>query len=68
MQGDVLLEQAMHQLAGALRDHHRVRVCRGLQSRRQIRRLADDRLLLCGPCADEIAHDRHTGGDADANS
>ena len=48
-------------------DHHRTRLGERLQARSQVRRLANDRLLLRRAFADQIAHDHYTGGDANAN-
>jgi len=39
-----------------------------LQSRREVWRFADNRLLLRRPCADQIADDHQSRGDPDARS
>jgi hypothetical protein len=49
------------------RDHHGAGVGQGLQSRRQVRRLPDHRLLLRGAFADQFADHDEAGGDPDAN-
>ena len=46
-------------------DDDLVRLRQGLQTRRQVRRLADDRGLRCGSFADLVADDHRSGGDAD---
>ena len=48
-------------------DDDRVRLGQRLQARRQVRRLADDRLLLGGARADEVADHDEPSGDADAH-
>jgi hypothetical protein len=48
-------------------DHHGARLGQGLQPRRQVRRLADHRLLLRGALADQIADHHETGRYAGAN-
>ncbi len=52
---------------GTFGDQHGPGLGERLQALRQIRRLADDRLLLRGAFAGQIAHDHHAGRDADAN-
>ena len=46
-------------------DDDLVRLRQCLQTRRQVRRLADDRGLRCGSFADLVADDHRPGGDAD---
>ena len=46
-------------------DDDRVRLGQGLQPGGEVRRLADDRLLLRRTLADQIADDHQPGGDAD---
>ena len=46
-------------------DDDLVRLRQRLQTRRQVRRLADDRGLRCGSFADLVADDHRSGGDAD---
>ena len=46
-------------------DDDLVRLRQCLQTRRQVRRLADDRGLRCGSFADLVADDHRSGGDAD---
>ena len=59
------LEQLAQEPACAIRDHHGAGRGRLLQPRRQVRRLANDRLLAGRTLADEVAHDHQAGGDAD---
>ena len=59
------LEQLAQEPARAIRDHHGAGRGRLLQPRRQVRRLAHDRLLAGRTFADEVAHDHQAGGDAD---
>ena len=59
------LEQPADQPAGRLADHDAARRGERLQPGRQVRRLADHRLLLCRALADQLADDDHAGGDAD---
>ncbi len=59
------LERSTHQLPRGLGDHHLARLGHTLQSGRQIGRLADHRLLLCRPLADQLADHHEPGGDAD---
>ena len=61
------LEPIANQPARGRGDHHRGGLGQRLQSRGQVRRLADHRLLLCGTFADEIADHDQPGGDADAD-
>ena len=51
--------------AGGRADDDLVRLRQGLQTRRQVRRLADDRGFRCGSFADLVADDHRSGGDAD---
>ena len=48
-------------------DQHRTGLRERLQARSQVRRLANDRLLLSGAFAGQIADDHHAGSDANAN-
>ena len=50
----------------SLGDEDRVRLGQILQPGGEVRRLTDDRLLLCRAFADQIADDHQPGGDADA--
>ena len=59
------LEQPANQLPGAGGDHHRARLGQGLQPRREVRRVADHRLLARRAFADQLADDHRAGGDAD---
>ena len=61
----LVLEQPAGQPPRARRDHHRPRLGQCLQPRREVRRLADHRLLLRRTLADQIADDHQPGGDAD---
>src|SRR5437868_3428630 len=49
-----------------VRDEYRVRLRQRLKTRREVRCLADRRILLCNALADEIAYDNDAGGNADA--
>ena len=55
------------ELARALTDQHRTGLGHRLQTRGKVRCLTNDRLLLRGAFADQIAHDDGAGGDANAN-
>ena len=55
---------AEHRARGGA-DDDLVRLRQRLQTRRQVRGLADDRGLRCGALADLIADDDRSGGDAD---
>ena len=59
------LEQIAHELPGALRNDHAVRLCNALQARRKVRRLANDGLLLRSARSDQVADDHQTRCDAD---
>ena len=48
-------------------DHHEAGLGQSLQSRGQVRRLADHPALLRLALADQVAYDHQAGGDADAN-
>ena len=61
-----VLEEIADQPARAGGDDDRVRLGQGLQPGGEVRRLADDRLLLRRAFADQIADDHQPGGDADA--
>jgi hypothetical protein len=60
-----IVEQPDGQPTGARRDHHCSRFGQRLQPRRQVRRLADHRLLSRRACAEQIADDDQSGGDPD---
>jgi hypothetical protein len=59
------LEQPAHQPSGRLADHNAARRGECLQSRGEARRLADHRLLLSRPLADQLADHDQAGGDPD---
>src|SRR5215472_16363129 len=59
-----VLEEIAHQPAGTRGDNDRVRFGQGLQPSGEIWRFTDDRLLLGRSCADQIADDHQSGGDA----
>ena len=59
------LEQAADQPAGRLADHDAAWRGQRLETRRQIRRLADHSLLLGRALADQLADHDQPGGDAD---
>ena len=59
------LEQAPQQPARGRGHHDRPGLGQGLQPRREVRRLADDLLLLRRTLADQFAHDHEAGGDPD---
>ena len=61
----VELEQAADQPPGRLGDHDAARLGQRLQPGREVRRLADHRLLLRRTLADQIADHDEPGGDAD---
>ena len=58
------LEQVAHELPSALRNHHPVRLRNALQSRRKVRCLANDGLLLRSARADQIADNHEPCSDA----
>ena len=60
------LEQAADQPARRLADHHTARRGKSLESGREVRRLADHRLLLGRALADQLADHDQAGRDADA--
>ena len=60
------LEQIAEQFSCALSDDDGVRLGNALQTRRKVRRLADDCLLLSRTRSDQVADDDEPGGDADA--
>jgi hypothetical protein len=62
----LVLEKAADKPPSVFRDHYFVGTSEGLQPGREVGRLADDRLLLGRPRANEIADDHEPGGDADA--
>ena len=59
------LKQVAHELPGALRNDHAVRLRNALQARRKVRRLTYDGLLLRSPGADQVAYDHEARCDAD---
>ena len=59
------LEQAADQPARRLADHHAARLGQRLQPRREVRRLADHRLLARRAFADQLADHDQAGRDAD---
>ena len=61
----LVVEQPAGQPPRARPDHHGPRCRQRLQPRRQVRRLADHRLLLRGTLADQVADHDQTGGDPD---
>ena len=60
------LEQIAEELPGAFGDDHRVRLGDPLQTRRKVRRLADDAALLRLSRSDQVADDDQSGGNANA--
>ena len=60
-----VVEQIADQPPRARGDHDSVRLGQRLQPGGEVRRLADDRLLLRRALADQIADDHEPGGDAD---
>jgi hypothetical protein len=62
----VQVEHVAHKLTRRLTDQDGVRCGERLQARRQVRRLADDRVLLRGSGPDDLADNDQAGGDADA--
>ena len=60
-----VFEQPAGQPPRARRDHHRAGLGQRLQPRREIRRLADHRLLLRRALANQIADDHQPGADPD---
>ena len=61
-----VLEEIADQPARARGDDDRARLGQGLQPGGEVRRFADDRLLLRRAFADQIADDHQPGGDPDA--
>jgi hypothetical protein len=61
-------KQIAEQPSRALADDHHVRLSDALQARRKVRRLADDRLLLCSTRADQITDHDQPDRDADPGS
>ncbi len=59
------LEEIAEKPSRVIGDDDHVRLGQGLQARRKIRRLADDRLLLCSTRADQITDHDQPGRDAD---
>ena len=62
----VVFEEVADQPPSAGRDHHRVRLRQSLQAGGEVRRLADDRLLLCRARTDQIADHHQPSGDPDS--
>jgi hypothetical protein len=60
-------EEIAEQSARAVGDHGHVRLGQRLQARRQVRRVADNRLLLGGTRPDQIAHHDKPGRNADTH-
>ena len=60
------LEQIAEELAGSFGDDHHVRLGDPLQTRREVRRLADDAALLRLSRSDQVADDDQSGGDTNA--
>ena len=58
------LKQVAHKPSCALRNDHAVRLCNALQACRQVRRLADNGLLLRSARADQVPHDYEARCDA----
>ena len=58
-------EETADQAPGVFGDHDLAGAGEGLQARREVRRLADDRLLPRAALADQVAHDDEAGRDAD---
>src|SRR5262245_59447698 len=48
-------------------DQHRTGLGKRLQARSEVRRLTNDRLLTHSAVSDQITHDNHSGGNANAN-
>ena len=59
------LEEIAEQPSRAVGDDDGTRLGQSLQARREVWRLADDRLLLCSTRADQVADHDKPGGDAD---
>jgi hypothetical protein len=59
------LEEIAEQPSRAVGDDDGIRLGQSLQARREVWRLADDRLLLCRTRADQVADHDKPGGDAD---
>ena len=59
------LEQTAEEPARRGRDHDAVGLGQGLEPGGQVRGLADDRLLLRGAAAEQVAHHHEPGRDAD---
>ena len=59
------LERSTHQLPRGFGDHHLARLGHALQPGGQVGRLADHRLLLRRPLADQLADHDEPGGDTD---
>src|ERR1700688_2387855 len=61
------LEQIAKELAGVFSNHHAIRVCNALQTRRKVGRLAYNGLLLRSARADQIADDHQSRRDTDTS-
>src|SRR5262249_53926929 len=59
------LEQTAEQAPRTLADDHLIGIRERLKTSSEIRRVADDSFLLGRSLTDQVAHDDHTGGDAD---
>ena len=60
------LEQIAKELPRSFSDDHHVRLGNPLQTRREVRRLADDAALLRLSRSDQVADDDQSGGDTNA--
>jgi hypothetical protein len=60
------LEEIADHFSGALGDQHRIRLGDCLQTRGEVRRLADNAALLGLSRSDEVAHDNYAGRNAHA--
>ena len=60
-------EMPIREPVRTLGNQHGTGIGERLQARSQVRRLANDRLLLSRAFAGQIAHHHHTGSDANAN-
>ena len=60
-------EPVPDQTAGLGSDHHRIRIGRGLQARRDVQSLPDQPALCAGSPAERIARDHKARGDAHAH-
>ena len=62
-----VFEMPISEPVRTLGNQHGTGIGERLQARSQVRRLANDRPLLSRAFAGQIAHDHHTGSDANAN-